>query len=162
MTVFEHLMLYGRKQLGEGVLAGLISGSRVKREEEDLRERALAMARILKLDHVLDNLVTDLSGGQKKLLEIGRALISEPDLILLDEPMAGVNPALVEQIAEHLKDIRARGVSVLLIEHEMALIEQLCDEVVVMAAGKFLTRGSFKDVAGNKTVQEAYLGMKRS
>ena len=162
MTVFEHLMLYGRKQFGEGVLAGLISGSRVRREEQELRERALSMARILKLDHVLDNLVTDLSGGQKKLLEIGRALISEPDMILLDEPMAGVNPALVEQIAEHLKVIRARGVTVLLIEHEMALIEQLCDEVVVMAAGKFLTRGSFKDVASNKTVQEAYLGMKRS
>lgn len=162
MTVFEHLMLYGRSQCGEGVIAALIGGKKVLVEEAELRDKALLLAKRLKLDHVLDNLVTALSGGQKKLLEIGRALMSEPDLILLDEPMAGVNPALVEQIAEHLKDIRARGCSILLIEHEMALIEQLCDDVVVMAEGKFLTRGNFSEIASNKTVQEAYLGMKRS
>lgn len=162
MTVFEHLMLYGRSQSGEGLVAALIGGKKVSSEEAALRDKALALAKRLKLDHVLDNLVTALSGGQKKLLEIGRALMSEPELILLDEPMAGVNPALVEQIADHLKDIRARGCSILLIEHEMALIEALCDDVVVMAEGKFLTRGSFSEIASNKTVQEAYLGMKRS
>lgn len=159
MTVFEHLMLYGREQRGEQLLAGLFGGREVQRQEEALREQALDTARGLKLDHVLDNLVTDLSGGQKKLLEIGRALIARPRLILLDEPMAGVNPALVEQIGEHLNSIRKQGMSILLIEHEMALIESLCDHVVVMAEGRFLTEGSFTEVTANAEVQEAYLGM---
>ncbi|MDB5761607.1 MAG: transporter ATP-binding protein [Herminiimonas sp.] len=162
MTVFEHLMLYGRNQSAEGILSAFLGGAKVRQEEQELREHAHSSAKRLKLDHVLDNLVTDLSGGQKKLLEIGRALMSKPKMILLDEPMAGVNPALVDQIAEHLSDIRAQGVAILLIEHEMALIEKLCDDVVVMAEGKYLTRGAFAEIASNKTVQEAYLGMKRS
>lgn len=162
MTVFEHLMLYGCKQSGERVLTSIFGSRAIQREEDELRDRAHLIAKRLKLDHVLDNLVTNLSGGQKKLLEIGRALMAEPDMILLDEPMAGVNPALVEQISSHLSEIREKGVTVLLIEHDMALIEQLCDDVVVMAEGRFLTRGAFSDVASNRTVQEAYLGMKRS
>lgn len=159
MTVFEHLMLYGKAQEGEGFWAGLRMGASVKQQEAALRERAFETARGLRLSHVLDNLVGDLSGGQKKLLEIGRALMASPTLILLDEPMAGVNPTLVEQIAEHLAEIRSGGVSILLIEHEMALIEQLCDDVVVMAEGRFLTRGSFAQIAADQVVQEAYLGV---
>ncbi|WMD22139.1 ABC transporter ATP-binding protein [Achromobacter seleniivolatilans] len=159
MTVFEHLMLYGRDQRGETFFRGLLGGAEVHAQEQALRERSFETARGLKLSHVLDNLVTDLSGGQKKLLEIGRALMAEPKLILLDEPMAGVNPALVEQIGEHLNAIRAKGMTILLIEHEMALIEQLCDHVVVMAEGKFLTEGTFSQVTANAEVQEAYLGM---
>jgi branched-chain amino acid transport system ATP-binding protein len=159
MTVFEHLMLYAPRQTGEGFVAGLLRGAAVRAQEAQLREAAFAMARRLKLDHVIDNLVTDLSGGQKKLLEIGRALMAKPKLLLLDEPMAGVNPTLVEQIAQQLAAIRSEGVSIVLIEHEMALIEQLCDEVVVMVQGKFFTRGSFADVCSNREVQEAYLGI---
>jgi len=159
MTVFEHLMLYAPQQKGEGFVAGLLKPTAVREQEAALREDAYAMSRRLKLDHVIDNLVTDLSGGQKKLLEIGRALMAKPKLLLLDEPMAGVNPTLVEQIAQQLAAIRAEGVSIVLIEHEMALIEQLCDEVVVMAQGKFFTRGTFAEVAANREVQEAYLGI---
>lgn len=159
MTVFEHLMLYAPKQHGEGFIAGLVKPTAVREQEAKLREDAFAVARRLKLDHVIDNLVTDLSGGQKKLLEIGRALMAKPKLLLLDEPMAGVNPTLVEQIAQQLAAIRAEGVSIILIEHEMALIEQLCDEVVVMAQGKFFTRGTFAEVTSNRDVQEAYLGI---
>ncbi|MFT3816685.1 MAG: ABC transporter ATP-binding protein [Rubrivivax sp.] len=159
MTVFEHLMLYAPRQRGEGFLAGLLKPAAVRAQEAQLREDAFAMARRLKLDPVIDNLVTHLSGGQKKLLEIGRALMARPKLLLLDEPMAGVNPTLVEQIAQQLAAIRAEGVSIVLIEHEMALIEQLCDEVVVMAQGRFFTRGSFAEVASNREVQEAYLGI---
>ena len=159
MTVFEHLMLYAPQQKGEGFVAGLLKPTAVREQEAALREDAYAMSRRLKLDHVIDNLVTDLSGGQKKLLEIGRALMAKPKLLLLDEPMAGVNPTLVEQIAQQLAAIRAEGVSIVLIEHKMALIEQLCDEVVVMAQGKFFTRGTFAEVAANREVQEAYLGI---
>ncbi len=162
MTVFEHLMLYGPKQAGEGMVRALTSLAVIRRQEEALRERAYETATRLRLDHVLDNLVTDLSGGQKKLLEIGRVLLADPKMVLLDEPMAGVNPTLVGEIADQLAAIRESGVTVLLIEHEMELIERLCDDVVVMAEGKFLTRGSFDEVTADRRVQECYLGVQLS
>jgi ABC-type branched-subunit amino acid transport system ATPase component len=161
MTVFEHLMLYGPRQRGEGLLYAVLGGRQVREQEEALREKALEMARHLRLSHVLDNLVTRLSGGQKKLLEIGRVLLAKPKMILLDEPMAGVNPTLVQEIADHLVTIRESGISIVLIEHEMELIERLCDEVIVMAEGRFLTRGTFEEVASNHDVQESYLGVRR-
>jgi branched-chain amino acid transport system ATP-binding protein len=159
MTVFEHLMLYGQRQAAEGMVRALTNRRIVRRQEDALRERAYEIAKRLRLDHVLDNLVTDLSGGQKKLLEIGRVLLADPKMVLLDEPMAGVNPALVGEIADQLAAIRQSGVTILLIEHEMELIDQLCDDVVVMAAGKFLTRGSFEEVTADRRVQECYLGV---
>jgi branched-chain amino acid transport system ATP-binding protein len=159
MTVFEHLMLYGPNQAGEGMIRALVNPGAVRRQEQALRERAYAAATRLRLDHVLDNLVTDLSGGQKKLLEIGRVLLAEPKMVLLDEPMAGVNPTLVGEIADQLAAIRESGVTILLIEHEMELIERLCDDVIVMAEGKFLTRGSFDEVTADRRVQECYLGV---
>lgn len=161
MTVFEHLMLYGQNQPGEGFWAGLWGGPAVKAREHELREKAWAMARRLKLDHVLDNLVPALSGGQKKLLEIGRALLAQPKMILLDEPMAGVNPTLVGQIAEQLEAVRDEGITVLIIEHDMSLIRRLSDEVIVMAEGKYLTHGSFQDVTSDGRVQSSYLGRSR-
>jgi branched-chain amino acid transport system ATP-binding protein len=159
MTVFEHLMLYGPGQMGEGMVRALTNPGAVRRQEQVLRERAYEIAERLHLDHVLDNLVTDLSGGQKKLLEIGRVLIADPKMVLLDEPMAGVNPTLVGEIADQLATIRQSGVTILLIEHEMDLIERLCDDVVVMAEGKFLMRGSFDEVTADRRVQESYLGV---
>lgn len=161
MTVFEHLMLYGPRQQGEGLLNAFLGSLETRRQEEALREEALDMARRLKLAHVIDNLVTRLSGGQKKLLEIGRVLLAKPKMILLDEPMAGVNPTLVQEIADRLVEIRKSGISIVLIEHEMELIERLCDEVIVMAGGRFLTRGSFSEISGNRDVQESYLGIRR-
>jgi branched-chain amino acid transport system ATP-binding protein len=161
LTVFEHLMLYGPRQRGEGLLQALLGGRAVRDAEEALREEALAIAGRLRLTHVLDNLVTRLSGGQKKLLEIGRVLLAKPKMILLDEPMAGVNPTLVQEIADHLEQIKRSGISIVLIEHEMELIDRLCDEVIVMAAGRFLARGTFSEIASNREVQESYLGLRR-
>lgn len=138
-----------------------MGGRQVREQEEALRDEAVDMAKRLRLGHVLDNLVTRLSGGQKKLLEIGRVLLAKPKMILLDEPMAGVNPTLVQEIADHLVSIQRSGISIVLIEHEMELIERLCEEVVVMANGKFLTRGTFDQVASNRDVQESYLGVRR-
>src|SRR5258707_10805845 len=162
MTVFEHLMLYGPRQIGEGMMRALTNPAAVRCQEQTLRERAYEVAKRLRLDQVLDNLVTDLSGGQKKLLEIGRVVLAEPRMVLLDEPMAGVNPTLVGDIADHLATIRDSGVTILLIEHEMELIERLCDDVVVMAEGKFLTRGTFDEVTADRRVQECYLGVQLS
>jgi ABC-type branched-subunit amino acid transport system ATPase component len=102
--------------------------------------------------------VTALSGGQKKLLEIGRALMAEPRLVLLDEPTAGVNPTLQNEIGERLLELPKRGITVLLIEHDMGFIARLCDPVIVMAEGQVLTEGSFDEVRADHRVREAYLG----
>ena len=158
LSVFQHLMLYGRNQPGEGLWSAIVGSGAARRREEALAERALSVAKRLKIDHVIDNPVTALSGGQKKLVEIGRALMAEPKLILLDEPMAGVNPSLTEEIAGHLTALNADGITICLIEHDMALIRRLCDPVIVLAEGRKLIEGSFAEVAANTEVQEAYLG----
>jgi ABC-type branched-subunit amino acid transport system ATPase component len=158
LTVFQHFMLYGQNHPGEGLLASLTGSETGRHHEEKLAEEALAIARRLRLTQVIDNPVTALSGGQKKLVEIGRALMAKPRLILLDEPMAGVNPTLTAEIAEHLKSLNADGVTICLIEHDMKLIRSLCDPVIVMAEGRKLTEGSFAEVVADERVQEAYLG----
>jgi branched-chain amino acid transport system ATP-binding protein len=158
LNVFQHLMLYGPRQPGEALTAGLFGSETARRREAELIDRARAIARRLRLDRVLDNPVTALSGGQKKLLEIGRALMAEPRILLLDEPMAGVNPALAEEIAGHLQALHRDGLTICLIEHDMGLISRLCDKVIVMAEGRTLTQGDFAAVAADTRVQEAYLG----
>ncbi|PTM60248.1 ABC transporter ATP-binding protein [Phreatobacter oligotrophus] len=158
LSVFQHLMLYGREQAGESLVSALIGSHKARLREEALAEQAWAVIRRLKLDGVVDNPVVALSGGQKKLVEIGRALMAEPRLILLDEPMAGVNPSLTEEIAGHLVALNREGVTICLIEHDMGLIRRLCDPVIVMAEGRTLTRGSFDEVASDERVLEAYLG----
>ncbi|AMJ62735.1 ABC transporter ATP-binding protein [Bosea sp. PAMC 26642] len=158
LSVFQHLMLYGADQPGEHLLAALWRSRAARQREKDLSERAHGIARRLKLDHVLDNPVTALSGGQKKLVEIGRALMAEPKILLLDEPMAGVNPTLADEIASHLIALNRDGLTICLIEHDMALIKRLCHPVIVMAEGRTLTQGTFDDVAADTRVQEAYLG----
>jgi len=158
LSVFQHLMLYGRDQPGESLWQAIV-GSRAAREREAaLAERAWETARFLRLDGLIDNPATALSGGQKKLLEIGRALMAEPKLVLLDEPTAGVNPTLQNEIGERLLELPKRGISVLLIEHDMSFIAQLCDPVIVMAEGQVLTEGSFDAVRADHRVREAYLG----
>lgn len=158
LTVFQHLMLHGQAQAGENLWNALVGTAATRRHEEALAERALGIARRLRLDRVIDNRVTALSGGQKKLLEIGRALMSEPRMILLDEPMAGVNPSLVNEIGDHLTAINNEGITILLIEHDMALIRRLCAPVIVMADGAVMAEGSFEEVAARPDVQRAYLG----
>ena len=158
LSVFQHLMLYGKAQPGEGLFAALLGARAARKREDELAERAFAIATRLKLSAVLDNPVTALSGGQKKLLEIGRALMAQPRIMLLDEPMAGVNPTLADEIAVHLAALNREGITICLIEHDMALIRRLCDPVIVIAEGKTLTEGSFDQVAADPRVQEAYLG----
>ena len=131
------------------------------RRESELIDRAFAIASRLSLVRVLNDPASSLSGGQKKLLEIGRVLMARPQLILLDEPVAGVNPSLTREIAGHLRALVNDGLSVLLIEHHMDTIAQLCDHVVVLAEGKNLAEGSFDELSRNEAVQEAYMGRKR-
>jgi len=158
LSVFQHLMLYGRDQPGESLWQAIVGSKAVTLREAALAEKAWQTARFLRLDRLIDNPVTALSGGQKKLLEIGRALMAEPKLVLLDEPTAGVNPTLQNEIGERLLELPKRGIAVLLIEHDMGFIAQLCDPVIVMAEGQVLTQGKFEAVRADHRVREAYLG----
>jgi ABC-type branched-subunit amino acid transport system ATPase component len=158
LSVFQHLMLYGRDQPGESLWQAIIGTKAAREREAALAERAWEIAKFLRLDRLIDNPATALSGGQKKLLEIGRALMAEPKLVLLDEPTAGVNPTLQNEIGERLLELPRRGISVLLIEHDMGFIAHLCDPVIVMAEGQVLTQGTFDAVRADHRVREAYLG----
>jgi ABC-type branched-subunit amino acid transport system ATPase component len=144
------------------MLPAILRSQSARSREAELQHRAAATAERLNLTRVLDNKAAALSGGQKKLLEIGRALMAEPKLILLDEPTAGVNPTLARDIGERLREIAADGITLLLIEHQMDMIARLCDHVIVMAEGRRLTEGSFEQVAADATVQGAYMGRPRS
>jgi ABC-type branched-subunit amino acid transport system ATPase component len=159
LSVLDNLMLYEAFQPGERLLTAFTG--RGDAAEEAARVKAVAIARRLNLLGVANNPAGALSGGQKKLLEIGRALMASPRLILLDEPIAGVNPSLAEEIAEHLRGLRADGITFLVIEHHMDLIARLCDPVIVMAEGRKLATGSFAAVAADAAVQEAYMGRRQ-
>ena len=126
--------------------------------EDELMHKALAVAQRLRLRPVIYHPAAALSGGQKKLLEIGRALMADPKMLLLDEPIAGVNPTLAREIGEHLQALAAEGLPILLIEHQMDMVARLCDRVIVLAEGRYLTEGSFDEIAGDERVQEAYMG----
>jgi ABC-type branched-subunit amino acid transport system ATPase component len=161
LSVYENLLLYGDRQPGERASAALVRSTAALWRESELIDRAFAIASRLNLARVLNDPASSLSGGQKKLLEIGRVLMGRPQLILLDEPVAGVNPSLTREIAAHLRALVDDGLSVLLIEHHMDTIAQLCDHVVVLAEGKNLAEGSFDELSRNEAVQEAYMGRKR-
>lgn len=160
LTVLENLMLYGEQQPGEGLWNAIVRPARVRRREEALRDQAWEMLQRLEMERVADERAGELSGGQKKLLELGRALMRRPRMVLLDEPAAGVNPGLAQRLVGHVLAWRDDGVTFLVIEHSMSLIAQLCDRVVVMAEGKRLTEGSFEEVTHDERVQAAYMGQR--
>ena len=161
LSVIENLMLYGPHQPGERLAPALLRPASARRREEELIARAVAIARRLNLYSVIANPASDLSGGQKKLLEIGRVLMGEPKLILLDEPVAGVNPTLAREIGGHLRALASEGLTILLIEHHLDMVARLCDHVIVLAEGRRLAEGSFAAVAADPAVQEAYMGRRR-
>ena len=158
LSVIENLMLYGKHQPGETFWAAVLRPAAARAREEELRERAVRVARELDVLHVGDNRAIDLSGGQKKLLELGRALMAEPKLIMLDEPAAGINPTLAKKLGEHILALKARGITFLIIEHNMDLVTSLCRPVMVMAQGRLLTSGRAEEVTRDPRVIEAYLG----
>jgi ABC-type branched-subunit amino acid transport system ATPase component len=160
LSVRENLMLYAPGQPGEGVGQALLRGPTSTARERALSAEAARLAERLALDQVLDAPAADLSGGQKKLLELGRALMARPRLVLLDEPAAGVNPTLAATLAEHIRGLAREGTTFLIIEHDMALVRQLCDPVIVMTEGRTLLEGSFEQVRADRRVQEAYLGVR--
>lgn len=160
LSVMENLLVYGPRQPGEHLLPALLRPAGVRHRENELEHKAYAIAEKLRLTTVLNNRASEISGGQKKLLEIGRALMTDPKLILLDEPMAGVNPALAHEIADDIIDINKRaGITFVIVEHDMAMIAKLCDPVIVMAEGHVLSSGTFEEIVNDPVVQEAYMGV---
>jgi ABC-type branched-subunit amino acid transport system ATPase component len=158
MTVLENLTLYGKDQPGERFVRAIVPSAAARERETELRQRALDIARMLDLLPLGDSRAQDLSGGQKKLLELGRVLMANPKLVLLDEPAAGVNPTLARRLAGHIRDLQRHGLTFLVVEHNMGLVAELCDDVVVLSQGKRLAAGSFEEVRSDRRVQEAYLG----
>ena len=152
------LTLGAQGQTGERVWPNWIAPRVVAREERACRDKAMDLLAFVKLDRLAREPARVLSGGERKLLELARALMAEPSLLLLDEPAAGVNPMLLEVIIERIVEINRRGVALLLIEHNMDVIVRLCGRVVVMAVGKLLCEGPPEVVVRDPRVIEAYLG----
>ena len=158
MSVLENVMLAGQGQSGERILANWLARRRIAGEERRLRDRAMGWIAFLGLEHLAQAPARVLSGGQRKLLELARVLVAEPRLILLDEPGAGVNPALLEMIVERLGTLNRDGIAFLVIEHNLDLVMSLCDPVLVMAEGRLLTQGSAAQVRADPRVAAAWLG----
>jgi ABC-type branched-subunit amino acid transport system ATPase component len=159
LTVFENLLLAPPAQCGEAVITSLVRRRKWWAQEHENAGKAKALLDRIGLWGLADQPSAQLSGGQKKLLDIARTLLLEPSLILLDEPGAGVSPPLKQEIIRLIRDLKADGMSFGLVEHDMHLIAELCDHVHVLAEGRVLLSGSFDDVASDKRVVDAYLGI---
>ncbi len=158
MSVLENVMLSPRGQLGERFWANWLQPRAVAAQELRTREAALHWLDFVGLSRLAHEPARVLSGGQRKLLELARVMVAQPQLVLLDEPAAGVNPALLALIAERIQTLNAQGVSFLLIEHNMDLVQSLCQPVLVMAQGRLLAEGDARTVLQDPRVVEAYLG----
>lgn len=158
LTVLENLLVAPKKQSGESLFNIFFRPKATKRDERANVERALDILRTYGLYALRDNRARELSGGQKKLLEISRAVMAAPKILLLDEPMAGVNPALIEKIGGYILDLKAKGVTILMVEHNLNVVEQICDHVIVLAEGRTLATGRLSELRENKEVVKAYLG----
>ncbi|ENO81808.1 MAG TPA: ABC transporter ATP-binding protein [Thauera sp.] len=159
LTARENLMMVPPAQPGEDLFANWLSWGKVQRVEEAVRRKADETLAFLELSHVADERAGNLSGGQKKLLELGRTMMTDAKLVLLDEPAAGVNRTLLRKLEEKILILnRDWGYTFILIEHDMEMIEKLCQPVVCMAEGKVLIQGDFHTVRSDARVLEAYLG----
>jgi branched-chain amino acid transport system ATP-binding protein len=159
MTVLENLMLVPPAQVGERPWSPWWRPAVVRRQEAQIRAKAREVLTAVRLLALQDEYARHLSGGQKKLLELARTMMADPQLVLLDEPGAGVNPTLLDELAAYISHLaHDRGVTIVLIEHDMDLVMRLCDPVIVLSEGRRLVEGDFDTVTHDPRVLEAYLG----
>jgi len=159
MTAAENLMLVPSDQLGERMWNPFFRPFRVRRQEQETRRKAIGVLEFLQLSHLADEPAHDLSGGQKKLLELGRTLMANPRIVLLDEPGAGVNRTLLKRLADAIRTLRDDlGMTFLVIEHDMDFVMRLCTPIVVMSEGTVLMQGVPDVVQRDQRVLDAYLG----
>ena len=157
LTVLDNMKLGAKGQSGESLARALFPWF-WRKEEAEIEARALDLLARFKLEEKKDDYAAGLSGGQRKLLEMARALMSQPTLVMLDEPMAGVNPALTQSLLDHILNLKTEGMTVLFVEHDMHMVRHIADWVVVMAEGKVVAEGDPHEVMANPAVIDAYLG----
>lgn len=158
MTVLENLLLAPKKQTGENVLTVFLHPLKIKNESKQHLEKAYEILHLIQLYDLMNEYAGNLSGGQKKLLSLGRILMADPLLLLLDEPTAGVNPTLIKDLIVAIKNLRdEKGVTILLVEHNMKVISEICDRVIVLDFGKKIAEGTPEEIKTNEKVLEAYL-----
>lgn len=158
MTVLENMQFSGSSPKNESITRGLLQGKNLYNSEQDLENEIDKILDLLNLKHMKLSYARELSGGQKKLLELGRALINKPKLLLLDEPLAGVNPKLAEEILKIIKKLNDDGINIIMVEHNINAVMKISERVVVMAEGKIISDGNPDFVRSDKKVIEAYLG----
>ena len=157
LTVLENMKLGAKNQAGEKLLNSLFPFL-WRKQDNELEVKAMELLKKFKLDAKKDDFAASLSGGQRKLLEMARALMTDPVLVMLDEPMAGVNPALTQSLLEHVLNLKKEGMTVLFVEHDMHMVRHIADWVVVMAEGKVVAEGAPDTVMKEQAVIDAYLG----
>ncbi len=159
MTVLENLMLIPRNQSGEKLWNTWFNRSLIGKQEDDHERTALEVLDFLEMEDRKYDLAKNLPGGEKKLLDLGRMMMAEPEMVLLDEPGSGVPPSLQTKVNNHVRDIsEEQGITFLVVEHDMNIIMDLCDPIIVLVDGEKLTRGTPEEVRNNEQVIEAYLG----
>ena len=158
MTTLENLQAAVPQQRGERLSSIFFQPAKVRKEENRNRDKAKEILKLIKLDPLADELAGRLSYGQQKLLELGRVLMSDPRLILLDEPTAGINPTLIRKLVEVITELVDKGIQIFLIEHNMPLVAELCEKVFVMDSGSLIFSGTPHKAMENDRVIEAYLG----
>jgi ABC-type branched-subunit amino acid transport system ATPase component len=158
MTVVENVMVAALHQIGERFWTNWFAMGAVRRQEKEIRDQAMEVLGFTGLAAKANDVAGQLSGGQQKLLELARVLVTRPRLILLDEPAAGVNPALLKTLIDKIVALHARGIGFLIIEHNMDMVMSICDPIVVMAQGRIIFEGDAGGVRSNQQVLDAYLG----
>ena len=158
MTVLENLLMAPGGQTGETVTGALFRSGAIRRQEAAIREKARGILEFMTLDRVADQPAGQISGGQMKLLELARALMGDPSLILLDEPAAGVNPALMQTLIERIEALNRQGKTFVVIEHNMDFVMRHCDPVIALAEGKVVFQGSAEAARADPLLLDAYLG----
>ncbi len=158
MTVLENLLFSGSEISNESLSKSIIKSKSQKNYEENLKDKARVIMDELNILHMEDSYARELSGGQKKLLELARSIINEPEILLLDEPLAGVNPKLAEDILSLIKKLSNEGITILMVEHNIEAVMKISDRIVVLAEGSLIADGNPNDIRIDKNVIEAYLG----
>jgi branched-chain amino acid transport system ATP-binding protein len=156
LTVMNNMLVAAKDNKGEGLWGALTGGWHATEQANEARANELLER--FGLEHMADEFAGSLSGGQRKLLEMARALMMNPEVVMLDEPMAGVNPALTQSLLTHITGLRDSGKTVIFVEHDMDVVQEISDWVVVMAEGRVIAEGRPEEIAQNRTVIDAYLG----